>query len=53
MLAVIAISAVSGKLRAQACHEEFPYLLDHRKYTTRPEVKTMLLYFIGIDNIIT
>ena len=48
----LAISAVSWKLRAPACHGEFQYLSDDGKYEPRPKVKTMLIYFIDINNII-
>lgn len=50
MLSVVS-SAVSWKRRAQACWGEFQFRLDHRNHESRPEVKTMLSYFIDINSL--
>lgn len=46
------MSAVSWKLRAQVCHWELQYLLDCGKQESQPEVETMLISFIDINNAI-
>lgn len=50
MFEVAGMSAVSWKLSRQVCHREFPYPLDRGKQESRPEVETMLTYFIDINN---